>query len=510
MHAVGSVGRRVMGVSFEPWDTQLMLDVLASLNEAGNATCLLVGDPWQVDVVRAKSELQKAVLSSKVSISCVFNKLDRWRWKSLVPHQLFRGWTTNGVRYVFGQEVDRRLILSDVMLNPEERRASYLPMTASTKSFVLKMVAKKISMAMNDFCPDYLVMIEDNYLAKNVAGEIARLRKCPTIVVRSTRVGHGIQATPFWPASEPASVRAAPSTEGLDLRAPLYRSESLRDYERLVQHRKPSAKSVLSECVSVVRQQARDIKRGRRSIRAFISGAATLCYASSRIASAASEVAKVVRRAQFAAGRHGLQRELPQGRYLLIPLHYRPESSTLTLGRGIRDEDVVEKLHRVLQSLDLDFGLVAIENPSSIGDSRTAVYRHFAKHGATVLSPEVDTFACIRGAAGVVGISGTALLEAELLGIPAYAFGAPPFRPWLSSATMGIDEFLSHLDMKSDQFSFSGAREYVAELGNCQVEAILGWDAIKSPESRTAAFTAVHKVLIEAMQHPEEFADPLT
>lgn len=505
-----SVARRVMGVSFEPWETRLMLDYLASISEAGDTTCLMVGDPWQVDVVRARSELRTAASERNVSTICVFDKLNRWRWMSLIPHQLFRGYGTNRTTHVFEKEIDRRLILSDVMLNPEERRASYLPMTASTKKFILEMVTHEIYKAIDDFCPDYLVMIEDNYLAKNVAAEIARLRKCPTVVVRSTRIGHGIHATPFWPSKDSRNPRAAPSTEGFAIRAPLYRSQSLLDYERLMMRRTTTAVSVISECVSTLRKQARDIRKGRRTVRAFVSGAATACYASSRMMSAAGEVAKVVRRARFAAGHHGLQQELPQGRYLLIPLHYRPESSTLTLGRGMRDEDVVEELHRALESIDLDIELVALENPSSIGDSRMALYRHFNKHGAVVLSPEVDTFACIRGATGVVGISGTALLEAELLGIPAYAFGVPPFRPWLSSATMEIEEFLSHFLTRSNQFPPSGVREYVEELANRQVEAILGWDAIASPESQAAASAAIRGVFTEALQRPSDFTDTPT
>lgn len=116
---------------------------------------------------------------------------------------------------------------------------------------------------------------------------------------------------------------------------------------------------------------------------------------------------------------------LPKEPYFFWALHMRPEGSVLVLG------DAREEIAELLRTADLipeGFKLVVKENPEMFGLRDFAFYRKLKNHRKIILvDPHFPTFELIRKSSGVIGISGTVLLEAAIFDKPSYALGHPEF-----------------------------------------------------------------------------------
>jgi hypothetical protein len=146
--------------------------------------------------------------------------------------------------------------------------------------------------------------------------------------------------------------------------------------------------------------------------------------------------------------------------FFYFPLHLRPESSILTLGKGLDDEVALEYLVRKLPK---EAYLVVKENPTMIGDRRKKFYRWISRQSSVILvDPLMSSYELIKNSKGVIGISGTALLEAAILGKPTHAFGHPEFRDFLSSYGYdNLDNYFhlslsNNLDLNNEIYKYIG------------------------------------------------------
>jgi hypothetical protein len=107
----------------------------------------------------------------------------------------------------------------------------------------------------------------------------------------------------------------------------------------------------------------------------------------------------------------------------------RPEGSVLVLGDA-RDE--IEELIKTANFIPAGYKLVVKENPEMFGLRAFGFYRKIKKNRNIILiDPHFPTFEIIQASVGVIGISGTVLLEAALFEKPSYALGRPEFVPFL-------------------------------------------------------------------------------
>ena len=95
--------------------------------------------------------------------------------------------------------------------------------------------------------------------------------------------------------------------------------------------------------------------------------------------------------------------------------------------------------------------MVVKENPMMIGDRRKKFYRWVSRQASVILvDPLMSSYELIINSKGVIGISGTALLEAAILGKPTHAFGHPEFRDFMTSSGYDdLDKFF-HLALSDD------------------------------------------------------------
>jgi hypothetical protein len=116
---------------------------------------------------------------------------------------------------------------------------------------------------------------------------------------------------------------------------------------------------------------------------------------------------------------------LPKEPYFFWALHMRPEGSVLVLG------DAREEVAELIRTADLipeGHKLVVKENPEMFGLREFAFYRRLKRHRKIILmDPHFPTFEILRRSSGVIGISGTVLLEAAIFDKPSYALGHPEF-----------------------------------------------------------------------------------
>lgn len=118
--------------------------------------------------------------------------------------------------------------------------------------------------------------------------------------------------------------------------------------------------------------------------------------------------------------------DLINEQYVYYPLHIEPEINILILGRGITDQ--LDIIRRVAKNLPTNIQLVVKEHPLYSGIFPLSFYRELASIPNVILVPsDTNQTDLIKNSTLVTCISGTAALEATILGIRTALFGIPYF-----------------------------------------------------------------------------------
>jgi len=150
--------------------------------------------------------------------------------------------------------------------------------------------------------------------------------------------------------------------------------------------------------------------------------------------------------------------------YFFWALHYRPEGSGLVLGNGVDEFEILEDLVQVLSQHNQK--LVIKENPLMYGTRKASTLKQLTDFPNVYLAPRGSaSIDWIRNSKGVIGISGTCLLEATILGVPSYCFGQPEFKECVwSTEEISIASFIErciHLNIPSKQESLLDYLDFV-------------------------------------------------
>lgn len=141
-----------------------------------------------------------------------------------------------------------------------------------------------------------------------------------------------------------------------------------------------------------------------------------------------------------------LNNECPSSPYVFVPLHMIPENNIFTDPELI---DELELIRQVSRSVPVHFKVVIKANPSMLvrfADTHPSSFYEKMNElpNVVVVSPKLKSMPIISKAKALVTISGTGLLEAAILGIPAFSFGHPEF-----SAIDGVVPFEKELFKKA-------------------------------------------------------------
>jgi hypothetical protein len=152
--------------------------------------------------------------------------------------------------------------------------------------------------------------------------------------------------------------------------------------------------------------------------------------------------------------------DLPATNFFLWMLHARPEDSTTVLGNG---EDEVAVLYSTLTVIKAHAIVVVKENAQMYGVRPLSFYRNLRKLGVWLISPTFENADLFNKTDGVIGISGTVLLEAKLLGLPSFAFGHPEFLNALDNhCSSNLDEFVRNIYITPATRNNKLAEQYIA------------------------------------------------
>lgn len=128
-------------------------------------------------------------------------------------------------------------------------------------------------------------------------------------------------------------------------------------------------------------------------------------------------------------------------RYFYWPLHYRPEGVVMVQGKGL---DEIELINFVSELLPEGTKLYVKENPLMLGNRKLRIYRTLGEiKGVTLIAPTVSSLELIKGSIATICLTGTALLESQILEKPSWAIGSPEFLSVLNGS--GFDDLPNFL-----------------------------------------------------------------
>lgn len=115
-------------------------------------------------------------------------------------------------------------------------------------------------------------------------------------------------------------------------------------------------------------------------------------------------------------------RPAPDERYVLYPIHFQPEASTLVQAPYYLDQAAL--IENISKSLPVGYRLYVKEHVSNRGRRTLAFYKRIRNtFGVRLLGPDEDTWSLIRGASAIAVITGTVGWEGLLFGKPVITFG---------------------------------------------------------------------------------------
>ena len=108
--------------------------------------------------------------------------------------------------------------------------------------------------------------------------------------------------------------------------------------------------------------------------------------------------------------------------YLLVPLHFQPEASTMTFAQEYLDQ--IHHIKRLSTLIPIDYFLYVKEHPSMYINRAKKYYDEIKKiHNVKLISPFEDQLELLKNSKGVITLTNTTGYEAILYKKPVYLFG---------------------------------------------------------------------------------------
>ncbi len=153
----------------------------------------------------------------------------------------------------------------------------------------------------------------------------------------------------------------------------------------------------------------------------------------------------------------------PDCQYFLWALHARPEGSVLVLGDAL---DEIQVLKDISAKVPKGKFLVVKENPEMYGMRSRNFYRDLVACNSIILAdPFADTWKFLEQCSGVIGMSGTILLEGEFVGKKSLALGKPEFDEIISYRGIeDLDKFFTNSNVVGVYEPSEKVVRYVAQI----------------------------------------------
>lgn len=500
MSAAHNNSIRILGVAFEPWETEIAAATIQKLREVTlvSESALLITDIWQIRCHNAIKNLERIKKEYEISVYSLEEEFLYWqseRFIGLEGNLQIYNWAIKN-------DLDRstRIVsVSDHIFSCYERSPFYKTLSPYEKESIFYSQCAKICNIIDEFQPNLIFCIERNYLGKNIVASLAKSKDIhmETLIFSriknyyyfndnfamcsSSKLFKRVKEISEVPLERAIHFLEEREQEGKKIQ-PLYSGMTEDCLDRLAYAQEHPMRRVISEGIIT----AYDLCKRLRERDSWFLPNSNKRYASVWWRAWIYVLMNYLRKSKFTLwGIRGSIRYVPDFPFIYYPLHYRPESSTLTLGNGSDDESAIEFICR---RLPFGLKLAVKENPSMIGDRRDSFYRNLnSMEGVVLIDPFVSTIELANKSIGVIGVSGTALLEAGLKGIPAHAVGEPEFKDFLTSNGWdAVERFLVDCVRGKAKPCKESLTRYLAFVLESKIDVELGWSSVSSKENVNA------------------------
>jgi len=137
-----------------------------------------------------------------------------------------------------------------------------------------------------------------------------------------------------------------------------------------------------------------------------------------------------------------------------LPLHMEPEATILMFSPWLRDQ--VEMCRLVSQAMPVGWKLLVKENKAMMGERPLEYYERLrALPNVILVSPNVESTSLIMASTFTVTLTGTAAVEAALLGKPSFVLGRPPTLNMLHDGDFSASLSLADMFKQFEREKFS-------------------------------------------------------
>lgn len=143
-----------------------------------------------------------------------------------------------------------------------------------------------------------------------------------------------------------------------------------------------------------------------------------------------------------------------KGSLCYLPLHMEPEATILMFSPWLRDQ--AEMCRLVSQALPVGWTLLVKENKAMDGDRPLKYYEKLRTlPNVLLVSPDVPSTDLIMASKFTVTLSGTAAVEAALLGKPSFVLGRPPTLHMLQDGDISASFSLANMFKQFERQEYS-------------------------------------------------------
>ena len=483
---------RYLAISFEPWENEVMAHTLLEIKKRNNESnvAIVIADLWSYEQNIANVKFEKLKENHDFKFYTYFTEYEKWQNKEKeinynkeIQRILYR----NGIKTSSGV-----IAFTDHIFSCFERKPYYNKMSMDDKERVFYHFLCKTEAILNEFNPDIILTIERNYLVKNIFFEFAKNKNIDLFTLLFARMGKRLYldcgdgiGTSVYTKKRMALCRESELNQAKQW-IEKYQSQDRSSQtlykgltEKIVKQQKQSFFNYFIEKVKdlfrVLAIQVYFMVLDRNKSLKVYSAKPLYCFYNTLITFIRSLIGYFDRNWIFS--------DYPTSKnYFYYPLHYRPESSSLSLSDGLDDEVVIELISRWLP---LGCTLAVKENSTMIEHRETKFYKKIKSiPSVELISNRTSSLDLIHNSLGVISLSGTALMEARFLGKPAAAVGKPEFSEIVNCNDLtGLKDFLVKCYNKSYPHEVDDKTvRYVATILSCKMEFDLDWSLLKNKE----------------------------
>lgn len=466
-----------MNILFIGYETECiaLADLADQLEDSSHSVKLALGDYYNfIDDREIRKRIREGSFTNWTSIESEYKKLydenKEVNWKYLKQFES---------QYCYNKNIIQIARTDQVLLRDHHfRRPYYKPSSPDSDLlyYWLELQLRWVENIFNEFNPDIVFTIGRNYLIKNAAAQIALSGNTPIRTLVKSRLGNYHHMTRNFGYGTEKRIekyvdRPHDDEELEEAKAWCQRFREQEHftslYDARAQKRVQRDKLFTTEEVvknlfgAVTRLAKKTVRRSKTKYRGLLRAN----YFNSHFPSVVRWQSRVAYNRLKYLYANPFEQSLPNNRFIYVPLHTLPESSTLTLSTEYYESDLIRFMSKELPA-GVKIGVK--ENPNMVGMRPFKYYKKIDQlPNVCLLDPEIESKQLIQHCQGVAGISGTALLEAATLGKPTHAFGYPEFETVIDYH--GHDEFDSFIHQcmsNSESQSIERAEKYIQFIIN--------------------------------------------